>query len=41
VSAPWLAGIAIAGVVVCAALLAVAIDSAGGHHRDLITIFGL
>jgi signal transduction histidine kinase len=35
-----LAGIAIAGVVVCAALLAVAINSVGGHHRDLITIFG-
>jgi signal transduction histidine kinase len=25
---------------VCAALLAFAIDSVGGHHRDLITIFG-
>src|SRR5215210_8903990 len=24
----------------CAALLAVAIDSVGGHHRDLITICG-
>jgi signal transduction histidine kinase len=35
-----LAGIAIAGAVVCAALLAVAIDSVGGHHRDLITILG-
>jgi hypothetical protein len=27
-------------VIVCAALLAVAINSVGGHHRDLITIFG-
>ena len=27
-------------MVVCAALLAVAINSVGGHHRDLITIFG-
>jgi signal transduction histidine kinase len=35
-----LAGIAIAGGIVCAALLAVAIDSVGGHHRDLITILG-
>jgi signal transduction histidine kinase len=35
-----LAGIAIAGVVVCAAILAVAINSVGGHHRDLITISG-
>ena len=35
-----LAGIAIAGVVVCAVLLALAIHSVGGHHRDLIAIFG-
>jgi signal transduction histidine kinase len=27
-------------VIACAALLAVAINSVGGHHRDLITIFG-
>ena len=27
-------------MVVCAALLAVAINSVGGHHRDLITIIG-
>ena len=35
-----LAGIAVAGVIVCAVLLALAIDSVGGHHRDLIAIFG-
>jgi signal transduction histidine kinase len=35
-----LAGIALAGVVVCAVLLAVAIHSVGGHHRDLIAIAG-
>ena len=35
-----LAAIGIAGVVACAVILAVAIDSVGGHHRDLITIFG-
>jgi signal transduction histidine kinase len=35
-----LAGIALAGVVVCAVLLALAIHSVGGHHRDLIAIFG-
>jgi signal transduction histidine kinase len=35
-----LAGIALAGLVVCAVLLALAIHSVGGHHRDLIAIFG-
>jgi signal transduction histidine kinase len=35
-----LAGIALAGAVVCAVLLALAIHSVGGHHRDLIAIFG-
>jgi signal transduction histidine kinase len=35
-----LAGIALAGAVVCAILLAVAIHSVGGHHRDLIAVFG-
>jgi signal transduction histidine kinase len=35
-----LAGLAIAGAVACAALLAVAIHSVGGHHRDLIAIAG-
>jgi signal transduction histidine kinase len=35
-----LATIAVAGVVVCAILLAIAIHSVGGHHRDLIAIFG-
>jgi signal transduction histidine kinase len=35
-----LAGIAVTGLVVCAVLLAVAIHSVGGHHRDLIAIFG-
>jgi signal transduction histidine kinase len=35
-----LAGIAVAGAVVCAVLLAIAIHSVGGHHRDLIAIFG-
>jgi signal transduction histidine kinase len=35
-----LAGIAVAGAVVCAILLVVAIRSVGGHHRDLIAIFG-
>ena len=35
-----LTGIAVAGAVVCAILLAVAIHSVGGHHRDLIAIFG-
>ena len=33
-ASPW------RGVVVCAVLLAVAIHSVGGHHRDLIAIFG-
>jgi signal transduction histidine kinase len=35
-----LAGIAVAGAVACAVLLAIAIDSVGGHHRELITILG-
>jgi signal transduction histidine kinase len=35
-----LAAIAVAGLVVCAILLALAIHSVGGHHRDLIAIFG-
>jgi signal transduction histidine kinase len=35
-----LAAIAIAGAFACAILLARAIDSVGGHHRDLIAIFG-
>jgi signal transduction histidine kinase len=35
-----LAAIAIAGAFACAILLALAIDSVGGHHRDLIAIFG-
>jgi signal transduction histidine kinase len=35
-----LAAIAIAGALACAILLALAIDSVGGHHRDLIAIFG-
>jgi signal transduction histidine kinase len=35
-----LATIAVAGLVVCAILLALAIHSVGGHHRDLIAIFG-
>jgi len=35
-----LAAIAIAGGFACAILLALAIDSVGGHHRDLIAIFG-
>jgi signal transduction histidine kinase len=35
-----LAGIGVAGAVVCAVLLVLAIDSVGGHHRDLIAIFG-
>ena len=35
-----LAAIALAGVLVCGVLLAVAIHSVGGHHRDLIAIFG-
>jgi signal transduction histidine kinase len=35
-----LAGIAAAGVVACAVLLAIAIDSVGGHHRELITVLG-
>jgi hypothetical protein len=35
-----LAGIALAGGVVCVVLVALAIDSVGGHHRDLIAIFG-
>jgi len=30
----------VAGGIVCAVLLAVAIPSVGGHHRDLIAIFG-
>src|SRR5262249_14240771 len=34
------AAIALAGVFACAVLLALAIDSVGGHHRDLIAIFG-
>jgi signal transduction histidine kinase len=35
-----LAGIALAGAVVCAVLLAAAIHSVGGHNRDLIAVFG-
>jgi signal transduction histidine kinase len=35
-----LAAIGLTGLVVCAILLAVAIHSVGGHHRDLIAIFG-
>jgi signal transduction histidine kinase len=35
-----LAAIAIAGALASAILLALAIDSVGGHHRDLIAIFG-
>jgi hypothetical protein len=35
-----LAGLAVAGAVACAVLLALAIHSVGGHHRDLIAIFG-
>jgi signal transduction histidine kinase len=35
-----LAAIAIAGALACAVLLALAIDSVGGHHRDLIAVFG-
>jgi hypothetical protein len=35
-----LVAIAIAGAFACAVLLALAIDSVGGHHRDLIAIFG-
>jgi signal transduction histidine kinase len=35
-----LAGIGLAGMLACAVLLALAIDSVGGHHRDLIAIFG-
>jgi signal transduction histidine kinase len=35
-----LAAIAIAGAFACAILLALAIDSVGGHHRDLIAVFG-
>jgi signal transduction histidine kinase len=35
-----LTGLAVAGVVACAVLLAIAIDSVGGHHRELITILG-
>jgi signal transduction histidine kinase len=35
-----LAAIGIAGALACAVLLALAIDSVGGHHRDLIAIFG-
>ncbi len=35
-----LAGIGLAGVLACAVLLALAIDSVGGHHRDLIAVFG-
>ena len=35
-----LGGIALAGLVACAVLLALAIDSVGGHHRDLIAVFG-
>jgi len=35
-----LAAIAIAGAFACAILLALAIDNVGGHHRDLIAIFG-
>ena len=35
-----LAALAVAGVVACAVPLAVAIHSVGGHHRDLIAVFG-
>ncbi len=35
-----LAGIAVIGAVACAVPLALAIESVGGHHRDLIAIFG-
>jgi signal transduction histidine kinase len=35
-----LAGLAVAGVVACAVLLAVAVHSVGGHHRELITVLG-
>ena len=35
-----LAAIGLAGVLACSILLALAIDSVGGHHRDLIAIFG-
>jgi hypothetical protein len=35
-----LAAIAAAGLFACAILLALAIDSVGGHHRDLIATFG-
>jgi signal transduction histidine kinase len=35
-----LAGIAIAGALACVVLEALAIDSVGGHHRDLIAIVG-
>jgi signal transduction histidine kinase len=35
-----LAAIALAGLLACAVLLALAIDSVGGHHRDLIAVFG-
>jgi signal transduction histidine kinase len=35
-----LVGIAIAGALACIVLEALAIDSVGGHHRDLIAIFG-
>src|SRR5689334_22351004 len=35
-----LVAIAIAGAFACVVLLALAIDSVGGHHRDLIAIFG-
>jgi signal transduction histidine kinase len=35
-----LTGIGVAGFVACAVLLAIAIDSVGGHHRELITVLG-
>src|SRR3954451_14758941 len=35
-----LAGLAALGVVACVVPLAVAIHSVGGHHRDLIAVFG-
>ena len=35
-----LAGLAAVGLVACAVPLAVAIHSVGGHHRDLIAVFG-
>src|SRR3954468_16446869 len=35
-----LAGLGVAGVVACAVPLALAIHSVGGHHRDLIAVFG-